>query len=98
MTDPSPTRKLRVDRRRFLAAGASAAAALATSPIVAAQESPARWSFGLLGDTHFDRLEHHDLSWLAADHPGDVEQVKRYSSHAATLLPKLFARIKALST
>ena len=38
----------------------------------AAGEDAENWSFPLLGDLHFDRLEHHDHQWLAKEHPGDV--------------------------
>lgn len=94
MPDSVPPRSpVRLDRRRFLACSTAALAAAGGSA-TAAESSP-RWSFGLLGDTHFDRLNHHDFSWLEADHPGDVEQVRRYSDHAAKLLPKLFARLRA---
>lgn len=87
-------------RREFLRSAAMGVAASAvfglTLPDVPATgaDAAAPWSFGLLGDTHFDRLEHHDLKWLAVDHPGDVEQVRRYSDHAAKLLPKLFQTLR----
>lgn len=83
----------RSSRRSFLAQIPAAAVVAAVSRSSAAE--PDAWSFALLGDTHFDRLEHHDLAWLSADHPGDVAQVERYSQHAATLLPKLFATVKS---
>lgn len=47
-------------------------------------------AFALLGDTHFDRLAHHDFEWLKREHPRDVAQVERYSQHTARLLPALF--------
>ena len=33
----------------------------------------------MLGDLHFDRLEHHDFEWLKQAHPGDISQIKNYS-------------------
>src|SRR5690349_6802064 len=85
-----------VPRRDFLRRAAAAGAVYATLPTSAlpATAKDDAWSFALLGDTHFDKLEHHDLAWLAQEHPGDVEQVKRYSAHAASLLPELFAVLK----
>src|SRR5262245_12033043 len=84
-------------RREFLARASAIGAACAvgsTRAVAAGAKRPGAWSFGLLGDTHFDKLEHHDMAWLAAEHPGDVEQVKRYSAHAASLLPELFGTLK----
>jgi hypothetical protein len=48
-----------------------------------------------LGDLHFDRLEHHDLAWLAKDHPGDIRQVENYSRVTREFLPKLFQIVKS---
>jgi len=83
-------------RREFLAGSAAVLAAAGLSPAVrgaAGEESADAFSFALLGDTHFDRLAHHDMAWLTAEHPDGVAQVRRYSEHAATLLPELFATI-----
>lgn len=87
-------------RRRFLTEQFATGASLVTAGTalfaadVSSTKKRSSWSFALLGDTHFDKLEHHDLAWLAQEHPGDVEQVKRYSAHAASLLPELFAVLK----
>jgi 3',5'-cyclic AMP phosphodiesterase CpdA len=89
----------RLSRRDFLARTTAASATVAGITTAAKATAPAPaaapWSFALLGDTHFDKLEHHDFQWLAAEHPGDVEQIKRYSAHAASLLPELLATLKA---
>lgn len=81
-----------LDRRDFLAgaAGTVAAAALA-APADAARP----FSFLVLGDTHFDKLDHHDMTWLEKDHHGDVAQVRRYSRHTADLLPKLLRAVRS---
>ncbi len=52
------------------------------------------FSFPLLGDLHFDRLVHHDMEWLAKEHPGDVRQVQNYSRLTAEVQPPLFAEMR----
>ena len=52
------------------------------------------WSFPLLGDIHFDRLDHHDHEWLAKEHPGDVAQVQNYSRITREMTPRLVARVR----
>ncbi|MGC3972707.1 MAG: metallophosphoesterase [Pirellulales bacterium] len=83
-----------LNRREFLAAGTAAlSAATAASAFGQAAASDESLEFALFGDTHFDKLAHHDFDWLRREHPGDVVQVERYSEHAATLLPELFATV-----
>src|SRR5437667_11990770 len=83
-------------RRRFLKtlAAASALVGPAANWAFAAGEDADDWSCPLLGDLHFDRLEHHDHEWLAREHPGDVSQVQNYSRITRELTPKLFARVR----
>src|SRR5437867_3035733 len=83
-------------RRHFLKSIATASALLgpAGNCAFAAGESANDWSFPLLGDLHFDRLEHHDHEWLAREHPGDVSQVQNYSRITRELTPKLFGRVR----
>src|SRR5436190_13508128 len=83
-------------RRHFLKSLAAAGALLgpAGNWAIAAGEDAENWSFPLLGDLHFDRLEHHDHEWLAHEHPGDVSQVQNYSRITRELTPKLFDRVR----
>jgi hypothetical protein len=83
-------------RRHFLKTLAATGALLgpAGNWAFAAGEEADNWSFPLLGDLHFDRLEHHDHDWLAKEHPGDVSQVENYSRITRELTPKLFARVR----
>src|SRR5437868_10035897 len=85
-----------LSRRRFLQQMTATGALLgpAGNWAIAALEESSDWSFPLLGDLHFDRLEHHDHVWLAREHPGDVSQVQNYSRITRELTPKLFARVR----
>src|SRR6476646_5449944 len=84
-----------INRRAFLKTSAAACAMLgpAGNWAVAADENADRWAFPLLGDLHFDRLEHHDHEWLAREHPGDVSQVQNYSRITREMTPRLFSRV-----
>jgi calcineurin-like phosphoesterase family protein len=85
-----------LSRRLFLKSSAAGCALLgpAGNWAVAAGEAADNWAFPLLGDLHFDRLEHHDHEWLAREHPGDVSQVQNYSRITRELTPKLFGRVR----
>ncbi|MFA0751891.1 MAG: hypothetical protein SLRJCFUN_002294 [Candidatus Fervidibacter sp.] len=49
----------------------------------------------VLGDIHFDRLEHHDLDYVRQKHgEGDVRQIQNYSRLTETVLPQTFAEVK----
>src|SRR5438105_10171474 len=83
------------DRRQFLVqALAATAIAGGRSWAWAAPQATATWACPLLGDMHFDRLEHHDMAWLEKDHPGDVRQVQNYSRVTREVLPRLMAVVK----
>ena len=75
-------------RRRFLA---TAAAAL---PACAAGASESAFTFALLGDLHYDKLDHHDFAWLEAHHAGDLSQIRNYSRITAELTPRLFDAVR----
>jgi hypothetical protein len=83
-------------RRKFLQSTAAACLALgpASNWALAATEDSSDFSFPLLGDIHFDRLEHHDHDWLAKEHPGDVSQVQNYSRITREMTPKLMGRVR----
>ncbi|MBC7820238.1 MAG: metallophosphoesterase [Planctomycetaceae bacterium] len=81
-------------RRRFLESSVLAVAGLVlTARSVPAQEQSA-FSFVLLGDLHFDKLEHHDFAWLEKHHPGDIGQIRNYSRISADIMPRLFATVR----
>lgn len=87
---------IRYTRRRFLstlAAGTTVAAALPHS-IAADTDDENRFSFLLLGDTHYDRIEHHDLAWMREHYPADIEQVESYCRHTSEVLPGILQAAK----
>jgi hypothetical protein len=86
-------------RRQFLRTSAVATTTfLAPRLFSAAPDSaptPARsFSFVLLGDLHYDKLEHHDLAWLQRTHPGDLSQIQNYARITRDITPQLFARVR----
>src|SRR5947208_3120925 len=99
-----PTRTVNTTRRQFVIA-ATAAVGLpqlgGLADVIAANaNAPAAesFSFPLLGDIHFDRLEHHDMEWLKRDHPNDVRQVENYSRITTDVVPGLVADVGHLIT
>jgi UDP-2,3-diacylglucosamine pyrophosphatase LpxH len=81
-------------RRAFLQASAGFASAAVLSPRRAVADDATGFSFALLGDLHFDRLEHHDLAWLEEHKPGDLGQIKNYSRITAEIMPRLFDAVR----
>lgn len=78
-------------RRQFLGACAASAVGGAVSH---AAEGQKPFSFILLGDLHYDRMDHHDLKWLQENHGGDLSQIQNYSRLTAELMPGMFAAVK----
>ena len=70
-------------------AGATLLPALAEAAV-----TPKDFSFVMLGDLHFDKLEHHDLEWLQRDKPDDVRQVRDYTRISRDIMPRLFASVR----
>jgi hypothetical protein len=66
------------NRRSFLGMmGAGMAGARGSWAISA--EGGESFELPMLGDLHFDRLEHHDFDWMEKAHHGDISQVHNYS-------------------
>jgi 3',5'-cyclic AMP phosphodiesterase CpdA len=55
----------------------------------------AGFSFILLGDLHFDQVEHHDLDWVRREKPNDVRQIEGYCRNTREVTPALFAAVRA---
>ena len=53
-----------ITRRRLLQTSLGAAASLSAGTYARAASTNAGFSFILLGDLHYDKLEHHDMAWL----------------------------------
>lgn len=88
--------KTRFTRRQFLQTSATAAAATAAGLAFASSSAraPDAFAFVLLGDLHFDKLDHHDMAWLDKNKPNDLGQIKNYSRITADLMPRLFAAVR----
>src|SRR5438445_5020636 len=84
----------RLTRRQFLAA----TAATAVFPLLPnAAPTDDTFSFPLLGDIRYDRLDDHDLDWLKKDHPADVRQVENYSRITSEIVTPLLTEVSALA-
>lgn len=81
-------------RRDFLKTAASASLAMALGGRTATAADGDGFSFVLLGDLHYDRLEHHDMGWLEKNKAGDLSQIRNYSRITADITPRLFATVR----
>ncbi|GEP41902.1 metallophosphoesterase family protein [Brevifollis gellanilyticus] len=81
-------------RRRFLRQALQASTALALPPVLKAADKKDAFSFVLLGDLHFDKLEHHDMKWLQEHKAGDLSQINNYTRITKDITPRLFATVK----
>jgi hypothetical protein len=85
-----------ITRRDFVwrVAGAAGAVVLGSGgswALAAPDGESMAWAFPFLGDLHIDQPDHHDMDWLAKDHPNDVSQVKNYCRITRNVTPKLLA-------
>jgi hypothetical protein len=81
-------------RRDFLQTSFAAAASLALARVPACAADDPAFSFVLLGDLHYDKLEHHDMAWLEKNKAGDLSQIKNYSRITAEIMPRLFTTVR----
>ncbi len=95
------TNKNMLTRRQFITTTTVAGTALAlgsshpTRLVGAPPATGKAFSFVLLGDIHYDKLEHHDMAWVQKDKPNDVRQIESYSRNTRDVTPLLFARVRA---
>jgi hypothetical protein len=89
-----------ITRREFLRSSATVATGVALAPRLGRAAAPAATSFSfvLLGDLHYDKLEHHDLAWLDKNHAGDLGQIRNYSRLTRETMPPLFAAVRETIT
>jgi hypothetical protein len=85
-------------RRDFLKTTTAAAASLALARhslhAAPAASRASKFSFVLLGDLHYDKMEHHDMAWVQKDKPNDIRQIEGYTRNSRETTPLLFARVK----
>ncbi len=86
----------KLSRRNFIAAAAGVALGMAGAQARGAAVPAADFEFVLFGDVHYDKLAHHDMTWLARDHPGDVHQVQNYSRITREVVPSLYEEAKSV--
>ena len=83
-------------RRDFLRDAVAASAAGVALPLAARATAAAdEYDILLLGDVHYDKLAHHDMTWLEREKAGDVRQVQNYSRLTAEVWPRTLERIRA---
>ncbi|MRG43816.1 metallophosphoesterase [Chitinophaga sp. SYP-B3965] len=89
-----------VSRRKFVASLGMLAAALplGASAFDFIPSAGKGFNFMLLGDLHFDKLEHHDMEYIKAKYPNDLEQIKNYSRVTRDNLPLLMQEVKQKGT
>lgn len=80
-----------VNRRKFIVSLGTIAAALplGASAFDFIPSAGKGFNFLLLGDLHFDKLEHHDMDYLHANYPNDIVQIQNYSRITKENLPTL---------
>jgi len=81
-------------RRQFLRSSLAGASTIALYPKAVIAAEPQSFSFVLLGDLHFDKLEHHDFTWLEKNKPADLSQIRNYTRITADITPRLFATVR----
>lgn len=92
--DPAKTAPMSTTRRRFLQRTLHSTAALALPTVAPAAQSAEAFSFVLLGDLHYDKLQHHDMAWIQQHKGGDLSQIHNYTRITAELTPRLFAAVR----
>jgi len=82
-------------RREFLGA-ATAAAGVAAAPAIlrAAPAAQPAFSFVLLGDLHYDRMEHHDMARVKAELPNILSSIPGFCRKTKEILPPLFRTVR----
>src|SRR5688572_33241693 len=84
-----------LSRRQFLSTSVAASAMLVAPRWThGADGGPNRFSFLLLGDLHFDKLEHHDMAWVQKEKPNDIRQIENYSRISREVTPALFRTVR----
>ncbi|WP_148233553.1 metallophosphoesterase family protein [Pseudopedobacter saltans] len=80
-----------LNRRKFIASMGALAVALplGTSAFDFIPSKGNGFNFVLLGDLHYDKLEHHDMDYVKLKYPNDITQIENYSRITRENLPLL---------
>ncbi len=81
-------------RRGFAKTLFAGVSSISMAPALAGADDGKGFAFVMLGDLHFDRLEHHDLEWLQRDKPDDLRQVREYTQFTVQRMPRLFETVR----
>jgi hypothetical protein len=85
-------------RRQFLATSTTAAGLMLAPRWTWAARPTSQFSFVLLGDLHFDKLEHHDMAWVQKEKPNDVRQIENYTRISREVTPLLLKTVRETVT
>lgn len=88
---------MRMRRRSFLHAFGAGVLGAHGSFALATQDTEA-FEIPMLGDLHYDKLEHHDFEWMRSSHTGDIRQVENYSKVTREWSPRLMEVMKRRMT
>ena len=83
-----------LSRRTFLSTSGAAAGLMLAPAWTRGAESSRPFSFILLGDLHYDKPEHHDMSWVQKEKPADVRQIENYTRISRDVSPALFKTVR----
>ena len=87
----------KINRRKFITSIGvlSAALPLGASAFNFSPSKGNGFNFILLGDLHFDKLEHHDMQYVKEKYPNDIVQIENYSRITKENFPRLIQVAKA---
>ncbi len=91
---------MNLTRRKFLTnASAAVGAGFIAGPGTCRAATSSRsnnegLTFSLLGDIHYDQLDHHDFDWVSKEHPNSIRQIESYSRITSENLPLLMGSLK----
>src|SRR4051812_33531143 len=82
-------------RREFLRSATTAGMGLAFLPShsPAAPAANGSFSFVLLGDLHYDRIEHHDMARVKQELPNILSSIPGFCQKTKEILPPLFTTV-----
>src|SRR3954469_2725443 len=85
---------MHLTRRQFIGSSTAAAGFACASTLRSAQTTKSAFSFVLLGDIHYDKIEHHDMAWMKVGMPNIVSSIPGFVQKTKEILPPLFATVR----